>query len=201
MRRLILAFDQWMIRRAKLIYFSDDPGCLLRLEVQTAPRNLQYGDISIHKGEKVLGLHIWNEHLPPPPAEGEDLGWAMKTYRLFAASMPPLAGYIRSRSDLAGVKILRGKTVLLPLPEAGKRHPLQSLGFQVCPYRSPLGAFGNFWEHFYLYWLIWAFRPASVKGKSLFDVNMTELWISVPEFLARYSLNDLRKPPREFHLS
>jgi hypothetical protein len=187
MRRVILAFDQWMIHRSKLIYFSDDPGCLLRLEVQTAPRDLQFGDALIKKGEKLLGFHVWNEHLPPLPENGQDLGWALQTYRLFARSMPLLAEYIQNRSELAGLKILRGKTALLPSPEAGKKHPLQSLGFNLRPYYSPLGSFGNFWEHFYLHWLIWAFNPKSVKGRSLFKVNMTELWMTVPDFLALYT--------------
>ena len=187
MRRIILAFDRWMVRRAKMMPVSTDPNCLLRLEVQRAPRKLAFGEITINKGEFLLGFHIWNDHLPPLPANADDLGWALLTYRLFAASLPQMADFIRQHPQLATAKVLRGKTALLPPPGKGRHSPLAALGFNVKPYRSPLGKFGNFWEHFYLYWLIWAFNPDSTKGKSLFDVNLTELWVPIPEFLARYA--------------
>jgi hypothetical protein len=187
MHRLILAFDRWMVRRAKMMPVSNDPNCLLRLELQRAPRNLAFGGITINKGELLLGFHIWNDHLPPLPANADNLGWALLTYRLFAASLPQMADHIRQQPQFANAKILRGKTALLPLPEKDRRNPLAALGFNVKPYRSPLGKFGNFWEHFYLYWLIWAFNPGSIKGKSLFDVSLTELWVPTSDFLARYA--------------
>jgi hypothetical protein len=186
MRNLILAFDRWKVRSAGMITFRDDPDCLLRLEVQIAPRNLNYGRESIRKGEKILAFHIWNEHLPPPPQTGADPGWAFATYRLFDGSLKPMAEYIQNNIDPTGIKVIRGKTVLLPLSENTSRTPLQSLGFSIRPYTSPLGSFGNFWEHFYLYWLIWAFNPGSVRSRSLFDVSMTEIWMPLQDLLTRY---------------
>jgi len=186
MRRLILGFDRWMVRTAGMITFWDDPDCLLRLEVQIAPRDITYDGLTIDKDERILAFHIWNEHLPPFPRSDPDLGWAFATYRLFAGSLKPMAEFIQQQEGLAKIKMLKGKTTLLPPPTHAGRNPLHSLGFSVRNYNSPLGNFGNFWEHFYLYWLIWAFNPESVRDKSLFDISMTEIWIPLQDFLNRY---------------
>ena len=54
------------------------------------------------------------------------------------------------------------------------------------PYRSPLGRFGEFWENFYAWWLMWAFNAASLRHRRLLHMRRAELWMSAVEFMSRY---------------
>lgn len=63
---------------------------------------------------------------------------------------------------------------------------MRRLGFMVLPYHSPLGRFGEFWENFYTWMIIWAFNAASLRHRHLHRLRRSEVWMSVDEFLRRY---------------
>ena len=63
---------------------------------------------------------------------------------------------------------------------------IQHLGFTVLPCHRPLGAFGEFWENLFSWWLMWAYNPPSLKSRRFWRLQRTEIWMTTAEFFRRY---------------
>ena len=63
---------------------------------------------------------------------------------------------------------------------------MQRLGFAVRPHHSALGRFGEFWENFYTWWVMWTYNPRSLDGRRLIRLERMEIWIQAENFLRRY---------------
>jgi hypothetical protein len=188
MRALIRSFDR-LIRRATGVFeFCDREDCLLRLQVSPAPRHLELSDgTAVRAGDPVLLLHLWNEHVPPMRPPGPDLAWAAKVHRMFVDSVEAAAAWLVDEPSLAEVRAVGGATVLIAVAgERGGRRLMRRLGFDVFPYRAPLGRFGEFWENFYTWALMWAFNAVSLRHKGLLRLRRSEVWISTQKFLPQY---------------
>jgi YkoP domain len=188
MRAVIRHFDALLRRIYGVFEFSDDVNCLLRLQVAEAPHPFSLSDgVEVQKGDRVLGLHLWNEHVPPIGAAGPDLAWAVRVYRMWLPSLRMAAHWLAREPGLSGVRAVGGATVVaFPDEEGGGTRFLQRLGFDLFPYRGPLGRFGEFWENFYTWGLMWAFNAASLHHRHLLRLRRTEIWMSSQEFLRRY---------------
>jgi hypothetical protein len=107
--------------------------------------------------------------------------------RLFVGSLRAIARAVMRDPRLSGARALGGTTVLLEPGEASASVRLmQRLGFTVLPYRHPLGRFGAFWDNLYAWGLMWTFNPATLRGRTLFDLQRVEMWMPVEELLRRY---------------
>lgn len=187
MRALVRCFDAWLRGRLGVFEFCDAPDCLLRIRPNTAARVLSLPDETIPAGAPVLELHLWNEHLPPLPAAGPDLAWAVQTRRKLIASFRTLAARIEQEPRFAGIRAVGGITVLLSPEEARQGKTLfQHLGFSISHHPEALGRFGEFWENLYTWWIMWAFNPATLRRRRLLHLRRMEVWMSAKEFLSRY---------------
>jgi len=189
MRTLMRRIDALMLRVLGIFEFSDDPACVLRLQITQAPRSLHLNDCVVDAGEPVLELHLWNEHIPPLPPSGPDLAWATLMRRLLIRSFRALSEQMRCDSRLADVRAVGGVMSWLTI----KGHPagellLRRLGFTVMPSHNPLGQFGEFWENLYSWLIMWAFNAASLRNRQLWNMRRAEMWMSVEEFLSRYGM-------------
>jgi hypothetical protein len=192
MRVLIRRFDALLSRAIGVFEFCDDSNCVLRLQITQKSRALCFAGQGVRAGEPVLGLHLWNEHIPPLPLAGPDLAWAAQMRRLFIHSLRAVAVQMTSDPRLARVRAVGGATTLLsPDSHSGGRRFLQRLGFTILPYRSPLGRFGEFWENFYAWWLMWTFNVASLRHRKLLHLHRSEFWMSAEEFLNRYGSREM----------
>ncbi len=128
-----------------------------------------------------------NERVLPLPAEGASLVWAVRMQRLFAGSLRLLARQMQDDPRLAGVIAIGGVTALLaPADHPGGVRLMEHLGFTVEPYRSLLGRFGEFWENFYTWWIMWTFNAASLRGRRLVRLQRAEIWMSREKLLDKY---------------
>jgi hypothetical protein len=150
MRTLIRRFDVFLARQYGLFNFLDEPDCVLRLQIATAPHRLNFPHQVVLPGERVLLIHLWNEHVPAVPPAGLDLGWVKSMQRAFLKSLRSVGSYMQTEPDLADIRAVGGVTVLMfaGTRRSGERF-LERLGFTVMPYTNPLGRFGEFWENFY----------------------------------------------------
>lgn len=196
MRSLVRLLDGVIRQSSHVFEFSSDPDCLLRLQFASAPRPIHLSDTTLAAGDPVLLLHLWNERLPPFPPGGADLPWALTTLRRFKRSLYLAAEFLQTDPRAAPVRGVGGMTILLDAGlHATGRQFVQQLGFQVFPYSSPLGRFGEFWENFYSWIILWTFNPRSLPRRSLFSLRRAEIWISREAFLSRFG------PPAPAELS
>lgn len=191
MHTLIRSFDALLRWAYGVFEFCDDKTCLLRLQVTGAPHPLHLDGQVVDTDEPVLQLHLWNEHVPPLPTAGPDLAWAAQMHRLFVRSLHAVARQMRSDPRLARVRAVGGVTALFsPVEYRGGKRLMQRLGFTVMPYHRPLGGFGEFWENFYSWWIMWTFNAVSLHRRRLIHMRRAEIWMLAGEFLRRYGTRE-----------
>jgi hypothetical protein len=187
LRRLVRRFDLWLSRRYGVFEFSQEPDCLLRLQLATARREIALPGCRVRRGEPLLLLHLWNERLPRLIASTPGLGGAKDLQRLMMGSLEEAARYMERRPELAERRAVGGVTVLLEAGEhAGGARLVERLGFSVLPYRAPLGRFGEFWENFYTWVLMWTYNPDSLAYRHLWSLRRREFWMATEEFRSRF---------------
>jgi hypothetical protein len=192
MRTAIRAFDRALCRRYRVFEFDDSPDCVLRLQTSHAAHPICLGDGTlVQRGDPVLMLHVWNERVPLIGPDGPDLAWAARFQRMLLASLRSAARWLAARPDLAGVRAVGAVTVLVG-PDDKRGGLLGRMGMQAIPYRNPLGRFGEFWENFYSWALMWAYSPASLRHRRLLTVRRREFWISAKAFGTRYGPASVR---------
>ena len=189
LRAIIRRFDAWLSHMEGVEPFTDDPQCIMRIQVGSIGRTLVLPGATIPARAKVLRLHAWNERMPAIPPEGADLAYGLRLQRLTLASLKLIAQHILANSSLQDTQAVGGVTAHVSLKEAdGGRQMLEHFGFTVMPYHRPFGAFGEFWENFYTWWLMWTFNPASTRHRNLWDLQRTEFWMAKENFLKRYGM-------------
>jgi hypothetical protein len=62
------------------------------------------------------------------------------------------------------------------------------------PCRSPLGAFGDFWENLYTWWVMWAYHQVSVRHRQFFRLRRVEAWMPAEAFIQRFGGRPAAKP-------
>lgn len=124
--------------------------------------------------------------LPMPPG-GADLAWTKKMSKAFLKSLGEAAEYIKSEPVVRDVRAVGGITVLLFSGDraSGARF-MEKLGFTTMPYSNPLGRFGEFWENFYSWMLMWTYNPGSVRYRHVMGFKRAEFWMPVEKFVERY---------------
>ncbi len=144
----------------------------------------------IDKADPIVGFHLWNERMPPLPPDGADFAWAAKTLYLFRYSLRLLARELRRDETWRDILAIYGASAIFPPPDHGESHPMERLGFLVLPYHSPLGAFGDFWENFYSWLIMWGYNPPSIRRKQFWRFRRSEIWIEKEKFFRLYSENE-----------
>jgi hypothetical protein len=187
LRALIRRFDAWLSHVESVEPFTNDPNCVIRLQVASVAHTLTLPGAMIPRDANVLLLHAWNERMPAIPPEGPDLAYGLRFHRLLFTSLKFVAQHILADPALQAVQAVGGVTAHVSLKEAdGGRAMLEQLGFTIMPYHRPFGAFGEFWENFYTWWLMWTFNPVSTRHRKLWDLQRTEFWMTKEAFLKRY---------------
>jgi hypothetical protein len=187
MRYLIRDFDHWLSRVEKVYVFCEEADCILRLQVAKAPHRLKFIAQDVSKGQPVLMLHLWNERIPLIPPAGADLSWAVKTYRLIVHSLHRAGAYLKHEPGFEGIQAIGGVSAIFSLSDpTGGAGMARRLGFEVVSFQNPLGGFGEFWENFYSWWLMWTYNPTSLQHRDFFRQQRTEIWMPTDEFLKRY---------------
>ncbi len=186
-RLLIRSFDDWLSRVEGVEPFTDDPEVILRLQQGRIGWDVPLSEGTIPRGSQVAFVHLWNERMPVIAPAGPDLAWAARTQRAVVYSFRSLGGYLCAARRLDAIKAVGGTIAQVQLqgPDGGRRL-LEHLGFSIFPYHRPGGAFGEFWENFYTWWLMWTYNPASAARRSLFSLRRNEFWMTSRSFEARF---------------
>ncbi len=187
MRGLVFRLERYLSRVNGVFEFSDDPQCILRLSVGMAPHRIEVDGQIIQKGERVLIMHLRNAYLTPVGKAGPDLAWARQMLGRYRLSLQEMAGYIACHPELDKARAVGGDASLFLGGEHGSGKKLmESMGFTFFPYHNRLGGFGEFWENFYGWMLMWAYNPGSMRYRKLWGLKRTEFWISREKLLQKF---------------
>ncbi len=187
LRAVIRRFDDWLSRVEGVAPFADDPRIILRVQRARTGQELQLPGCRIPAAAPALMLHFWNERMPLIAPQGADLAWALQFERRLIYSFKSVAALLRQTASLQDVQAVGGLITHIHIgaPDGG-RLLLERLGFTIMPYRGRLGAFGEFWENFYTWWLIWAYNPVSLRSHALLGMERNEFWMTKDRFLERF---------------
>lgn len=191
MRSLIRALDAFLRRRSGVYEFSDDPACVLRVQIGRMQRPFTLPDLELREGDPVLRLHLWNEQVPVLPSGGPNLVWAKRMHRQFLRSLRGVAGEIERDARLQEVVAVgAGSGVFGPTQADSGNRVFTRLGFSIIPYRGSLGRFGEFWETVYSVMLMWTYNSVSLRSREFLRIRRSEIWMSRTEFLRRFGSAD-----------
>jgi hypothetical protein len=177
-----------LLRTSGGIYeFTDDPECILRIQLKRASLAVNIRSERIMKGEPVVALHVWNEPMPILPAAGADLEWALRLRRQAIHSFRGLAKVLQNESRYSQVKAVCGISALFSFTDhTGGMRMMRHLGFTILPYQRPLGRFGEFWENLFSWWLMWTYNKVSLQSREFLHLQRTEIWMTASKFIQRY---------------
>jgi hypothetical protein len=132
---VILRLDAWLRRRQGIFEFSDNPDCILRAQVRRLETEVALSDgTSGSPGDRVLHIHLWNEHVPPTPSGGPSLLWGRHFNRCLAASLRDLARFMASRPELIDIAIILADMSIGSTAQNRALHRIVSRhGFEIIP--------------------------------------------------------------------
>ena len=187
LRLIIRRFDNWLSQVEGVEPFTDDPQCVLRIQLGHINQDITFPDPIIRSKSSALLIHFWNEHMPIIPEKGPDLSYGLKLQRLIVYSMKLIAKHIQDNPSLNNVRVIGGITTFVSRESAdGGRASFQHLGFTIFPYQRSAGAFGEFWENFYTWWVMWTYSPVSAQYRKMLDMQRTEFWTTREKFLDKF---------------
>ncbi len=184
LRRSIFALDAHLRRRYGIVEFTASPDCILRIAPSVAPRTLSLSDgTHVREGDKLLDIHLWNEHVPTIPPGGATLRWAASAARCARASLRALATAAQTGSVPEFVALrgcLRFDGRLLEAPFTG-------LGFDTIAENpaSPSEWLRELGETCLVGMLLWAFNPAALGHARLIRPRRF-VWMSRARLLQRH---------------
>jgi hypothetical protein len=177
-----------LVRKGLHVYeFTDDPECILRIQLTPAPHSANIHGQAIARGDLVLGIHAWNERMPRLPEQGANIEWAIRLRRLTIHSFEEVARELQKGGKYSTVRAIFGESTIFSFSEhTGGLRMMQRLGFTMLPYQSSSGKFGEFWANLFSWWLMWAFNNASLNSREFRHLERTEAWMLIGDFIQRF---------------
>lgn len=118
---LIFRLDAQLRRRHGVYEFTDNPGCIFRIQHGQAPCDMVFSDgTRLKAGDPVLNLHLWNEQVPPMEASGPTMSWARAIDQGIRVSLRELAIHLKREESLKDIAAVSGTMHLGP-PEQTKQ--------------------------------------------------------------------------------
>jgi hypothetical protein len=188
-RALVLGVDRWLCRQSNMIYFSDDPDCILRVARNRADSDIVLSDgVAVARGDPILHLHFWNEQMPQTPAK-PGLGWGGRFGRRLIRSFGELAVAMERDPRLSDAVAIRGRLAFAAARDSDDvRRFGHWFGLETPaePGRLPLARrLHDAAEDVWLVALSYAFNPGSLRGRQM-SRRRDDLWMSKDVLLARY---------------
>jgi hypothetical protein len=189
-RAMVRGLDLLLRRQGRVQEFTEDDECILRIALTTYEKDFQLSDgTKVQPGDKICELHLWNEHIPPMPADGPDLRWGVRFYRLAVKSLRSLVAYLAT-DELQDIVALGGQMAFLEKDDSPVLASVAAqLGFDVMNLTAQAGRWGrftHFWENIFSWALMWTYNPGSLRGKRFLRLQRYRLSMSRRTLLQRY---------------
>ena len=103
---LIFRIDDRLRARHHIFEFSRHPHTIFRMQVRAFDQDVRLSDTTrVLAGERIIDLHLWNEHLPL--LNSGSLRWARSMNECLQGSLCELAAFIAATRDLDDIVVIR----------------------------------------------------------------------------------------------
>lgn len=100
----VFSLDRWLRRWHGVYEFTAHRDCLFRAERCAAEESLLLCDgVRVRRGDPLLRIHLWNEHVPVMGRDGPTIAWARRASRAVESSLRELARHVAQSRDLDAV--------------------------------------------------------------------------------------------------
>jgi hypothetical protein len=144
--------------------------------------------VTVRRGEPVIQVHLWNEHLPVMSRDGRSAIWANLLKRRMRHSFGLIANHLEHEPHLREIVAIRGTP---PFPERMGPVPLtrvcEHLGWEIVAPEAASGWPRAWLDSMLIYGLIWAFQPAGLRHRGVAHGRI-EVWMSRGKLTRRYGL-------------
>jgi hypothetical protein len=139
MRQIGLRIDDGLRRWKGVREYNHDPQCVFRMQPEIARRDVTLTDGTVmHRGDRLVLIHLWNEQVPEIPPGGPTLVWGRTLGRMMGWSLHELANFLAVNPEFDNALAIRADLAL-----ATSRHTAQLLrimqhfGFEAVPETGP----------------------------------------------------------------
>lgn len=199
---LVSAIDRRLRIRDRIFEYSDCQRCIFRAQITESPRDIALSDgTCLSAGRPLINLHLWNEHIPPFPAQGPTIGWARQMSRDLETSLEELAAFLADRSALEPVAAIAANVMF------GSTQQTQALAHLAARYGfiraidregdSPTIAqrMHLLGEHILIFMLVIAYNPAAFRTDR-FRRDRVSIYLHRSELMRRFGAHRERATAR-----
>jgi hypothetical protein len=168
----IFSLDLWLRNRQEVFEYTSNPECIFRLQLgrMAFPVTLPDGT-ALQAGERILELHLWNQHVPVIPPGGASLTWARRMSRRLDVSLYELRRYLAAAPELADIRAIRAVMRFGTSEQVSQVARISGrYGFEPVPdpCRATLaGRIHTFGENILVTLLVWAQNAGALRRDSL----------------------------------
>jgi hypothetical protein len=170
---LVSVIDRKLRARDGIFEYSAYPCCIFRAQLESNASDVALSDgTRVCAGSQLINLHLWNEHIPPFPAQGPTLGWARQICRDLEISLAELAAFLDDRPDLADIAAIGANVMFGSALQAQAVAQLAArYGFvravDAAPSRSIAQKLHLLGENILIAMLVMAHNPAALRADNL----------------------------------
>lgn len=187
-----LKLDDVLRRNNHVREYCGDPRCVFRMQIDEAGLDVVLADgARIGRADKVVNLHLWNEHVPVIPPEGPTIAWGRRMGSSMDFSLRQLAALFADQTEFDRVTAIRFKTAVATASRTGQLlRIMHHFGFETVPvsesgsWRQQLHEWG---ENILALLLLMAVNPESARLSVLRRVR-SQVLLSRRKFDRRYGV-------------
>ena len=178
---MIGLLDRHLRLRQGVVEYSDLPECIFRLQLIESRDEALFSDgTRVHIGDRLIDLHIWNEHVPLVGEQGPTMAFARHLNHCIDVSLLELARHVAERKDLDDIRAIRGNLVLgskarsAQIARIAARYGFERVRSTIpLPFGQRLHQFG---ENILISMLVLARNPSTLRSDTLWrDRTLTFL--------------------------
>jgi YkoP-like protein len=198
LRPLMLALDRRLRDWNAVVEYTNDPLCILRMRIGRLDRSVSLEDGTVGRvGDRMIDLHLWNEHIPLIPRHGASVAWARQWQHCMDISFRELVRFLVRRPDLNEILVMRAITAFgAGERSAGNMLLMQRYGFEPVAGEKPatMPQRGHrLAENVLMTLMVLAHNPVALRTDTL-RRGRTPLFMSRRVLEARYGPPEGRHP-------
>lgn len=171
-----LRLDDFLRRSYRVKEYCSDPNCVFRMQLDKAEQDFVLADgTQVRRGQDIINLHLWNEHVPVIPPDGPTVAWGRRMSSCMNFSMCQLAEFLACRPEFDRVAAIRFKTAVATASRTVQLlRIMQHFGFEIVPDGSGISwgrKLHEFGENILALLLLTAVNPASARLSVLWRVR------------------------------